>query len=695
MDVRELLSTNANAALPKPDISMPDDLSDYQRVQQLRKELLHHNYHYYVLDAPEVPDAEYDRLMRELQVLEERFPELITPDSPTQRVGGTPLDAFTEVAHLRPMLSLDNVFDAEEFAAFDRRVRERLKTTAEVEYSCEPKYDGIAISLLYRAGVLERAATRGDGSVGEDITLNVRTIPSVPLRLLGERHPELLEVRGEIYMPKAGFEELNRRAQALGTKGFVNPRNAAAGSLRQLDPKLTASRPLMLCAYGVGEVQGGAMPGCHTDTLRQLAAWGFAITRDLQEARGVAECLDFYQRLQHKRTDLPYDIDGVVFKVNALEQQAVLGFVAKAPRWAVAFKFPAQEEMTTLRAVEFQVGRTGSITPVARLEPVFVGGVTVSNATLHNSDEIARLGVKVGDTVIVRRAGDVIPQVVSVVLSKRPNNVEDIHFPERCPVCESPVVRVEGEAAVRCTGGLICPAQRKEAIKHYASRQAMDIEGLGEKLVDVLVEKALVASMEDLYELTAEQLAGLERMGEKSAQNLLKALERSKSTTLPKFLYALGIRDVGQATAATLAKHFGRLENLLAADEQRLQEVQDVGPVVAKRVATFFADERNLQVIQGLREHGVHWADIEVVPQETLPLAGKTYVLTGNLESMTRDEAKSRLEAFGAKVSGSVSGKTDCVVAGPGAGSKLNKAETLGVMIIDETAFLQLLEQLA
>lgn len=674
---------------------MPDDLSDYQRVQQLRKELLHHNYHYYVLDAPEVPDAEYDRLMRELQVLEERFPELITPDSPTQRVGGTPLDAFTEVAHLRPMLSLDNVFDAEEFAAFDRRVRERLKTTAEVEYSCEPKYDGIAISLLYRAGVLERAATRGDGSVGEDITLNVRTIPSVPLRLLGERHPELLEVRGEIYMPKAGFEELNRRAQALGTKGFVNPRNAAAGSLRQLDPKLTASRPLMLCAYGVGEVQGGAMPGCHTDTLRQLAAWGFAITRDLQEARGVAECLDFYQRLQHKRTDLPYDIDGVVFKVNALEQQAVLGFVAKAPRWAVAFKFPAQEEMTTLRAVEFQVGRTGSITPVARLEPVFVGGVTVSNATLHNSDEIARLGVKVGDTVIVRRAGDVIPQVVSVVLSKRPNNVEDIHFPERCPVCESPVVRVEGEAAVRCTGGLICPAQRKEAIKHYASRQAMDIEGLGEKLVDVLVEKALVASMEDLYELTAEQLAGLERMGEKSAQNLLKALERSKSTTLPKFLYALGIRDVGQATAATLAKHFGRLENLLAADEQRLQEVQDVGPVVAKRVATFFADERNLQVIQGLREHGVHWADIEVVPQETLPLAGKTYVLTGNLESMTRDEAKSRLETLGAKVSGSVSGKTDCVVAGPGAGSKLNKAETLGVMIIDETAFLQLLEQLA
>jgi DNA ligase (NAD+) len=674
---------------------MPEQPQELVRAQQLRAELLKHNYRYYVLDDPEVPDAEYDRLMRELQQLEERFPELITPDSPTQRVGGAPLDAFAEVAHLRPMLSLDNVFNAEEFMAFDKRVRERLKTKDEVEYSCEPKYDGIAISLIYRHGMLERAATRGDGNVGEDITLNVRTIKSVPLRLLGEHHPELLEVRGEIYMPKAGFEQLNRRAQEQGSKGFVNPRNAAAGSLRQLDPKLTASRPLMLCAYGVGELQGGEMPARHTDTLRRLATWGFSITRDLQEARGVNECLDFYQRLQDKRADLPYDIDGVVFKVNAIEQQAALGFVAKAPRWAVAFKFPAQEEMTVLRTVEFQVGRTGSITPVARLEPVFVGGVTVSNATLHNSEEITRLGVKVGDTVIIRRAGDVIPQVVSVVLSKRPDSARDIHFPDQCPVCGSPVARVDGEAAVRCTGGLICPAQRKEAIKHYASRQAMDIEGLGDKLVDALVEKGLIISMEDLYELTAEQLAGLERMGKKSAQNLLDALERSKSTTLPKFLFALGIRDVGQATATTLAKHFGRLEELLAADELRLQEVQDVGPVVAKRVASFFADQRNLQVIRGLREHGVHWPDIAVVPQESLPLAGKTYVLTGNLESMTRDDAKAHLEKLGAKVAGSVSGKTDCVVAGPGAGSKLSKAESLGIPVIDEAALLQLLEQLA
>lgn len=674
---------------------MPVNSPDFKRVQQLRQELLRHNHRYYVLDDPEIPDVEYDRLMRELQELEGRHPDWVTPDSPTQRVGGEALSAFTQVTHLRPMLSLDNALNAEEFFAFNKRVQERLRTQEDIEYSCEPKYDGIAISLLYRSGVLERAATRGDGSVGEDITANVRTIKSVPLRLLGEHHPALLEVRGEIYMPKDGFEKMNREALAAGSKTFINPRNAAAGSLRQLDPRLTAKRPLRLCAYGVGEVEGGELPKYHTAVLQQLADWGFAISTDVGSARGVDECLEFHRKLGEKRPSLPYDIDGVVYKVNSLELQAALGFVAKAPRWAVAFKFPAQEEMTVLRAVEFQVGRTGSITPVARLEPIFVGGVTVSNATLHNSDEIARLGVKVGDTVIIRRAGDVIPQVVSVVLSKRPEDAREIQFPTQCPVCNSPVARVEGEAAVRCTGGLICPAQRKEAIKHYASRQAMDIEGLGEKLVDVLVEKGMVTSMEDLYELTAEQLAGLERMGKKSAENLLAALARSKSTTLSKFLFALGIRDVGQATAATLAKHFGRLENLLAADEQRLQEVQDVGPVVAKRVATFFADERNLQVIHGLREHGVHWSDIEVVPQEALPLAGKTYVLTGNLETMARDEAKARLEALGAKVSGSVSGKTDCVVAGPGAGSKLSKAESLGISVIDEAAFLQLLEQLA
>jgi len=673
---------------------MPVKSPDFQRLQQLREELLRHNHRYYVLDDPEIPDAGYDRLMRELQELEGRHPEWITPDSPSQRVGGEALSAFTQVTHLRPMLSLDNALNAEEFIAFDKRVRERLRTQEPIEYSCEPKYDGIAISLLYRNGVLERAATRGDGSVGEDITANVRTIKSVPLRLLGDNYSELLEVRGEIYMPKDGFEKMNQDALAAGSKTFINPRNAAAGSLRQLDPRLTAKRPLRLCAYGLGEVEGGELPKYHTAVLQQLKDWGFAISADVGSAHGVDECLEFHRKLGEKRPSLPYDIDGVVYKVNSLELQATLGFVAKAPRWAVAFKFPAQEEMTVLRAVEFQVGRTGTITPVARLEPVFVGGVTVSNATLHNSDEVARLGVKIGDTVIVRRAGDVIPQVVSVVQSKRPANASDIHFPENCPICGSPVARVEGEAAVRCTGGLICPAQRKEAIKHYASRQAMDIEGLGDKLVEALVEKGMITSMEDLYELTEEQLAGLERMGKKSAQNLLNALVRSKSTTLPKFLFALGIRDVGQATATTLAKHFGSLENLMAADEERLQEVQDVGPVVARRVASFFADQRNLEVIQGLRNHGVHWPDIELVPQEALPLAGKTYVLTGNLESMARDEAKARLETLGAKVAGSVSSKTDCVVAGPGAGSKLSKAESLGIAVIDETEFLQLLERL-
>lgn len=672
---------------------MSEPAAEFARVQQLRAELLRHSHRYYVLDDPEIPDAEYDRLMRELQTLEARFPEWITPDSPSQRVGGAVLDEFREVAHLRPMLSLDNVFDATEFAAFDKRVRDRLGVAGPIEYAGEPKYDGIAVSLIYRAGLLERAATRGDGNLGEDITLNVRTIKSVPLRLLGESHPALLEVRGEIYMPKAGFEALNQRAREQGTKGFVNPRNAAAGSLRQLDPKLTAARPLMLCAYGLGVVEAGALPGTHTAILQQLRDWGFTTSRDLGALAGVEACLDFYRMLMEKRASLPYDIDGVVFKVNSLQLQESLGFIAKAPRWAVAFKFPAQEEMTLLKAVEFQVGRTGTITPVARLEPVFVGGVTVSNATLHNRDEVERLGVKIGDTVIIRRAGDVIPQVVAVVESKRPADAAEIVFPAACPVCGSPVVRAEGEAAVRCSGGLVCSAQRKEAIKHYASRQAMDIEGLGDKLVEALVEKGMVHNLADIYGLKLEAVAALERMGNKSAQNLLDAIERSKSTTLPKFLYALGIRDVGQATAAVLANHFGSLEALMAADLERLQQVPDVGPVVAGRVASFFADDRNRAVIAQLRERGVHWPDIEVAPVETLPLSGKTYVLTGNLEAMSRDQAKERLERLGAKVAGSVSSKTDCVVAGPGAGSKLSKAESLGIAVIDEAGFLALLEQ--
>lgn len=672
---------------------MSEPTAEYTRLQQLRAELLRHSHRYYVLDDPEIPDAEYDRLMRELQELEARFPEWITPDSPSQRVGGSVLDEFREVTHLRPMLSLDNVFDAAEFAAFDKRVRDRLGFDGPIEYAGEPKYDGIAVSLIYRNGTLERAATRGDGSVGEDITLNVRTIKSVPLRLLDQSHPTLLEVRGEIYLPKAGFEALNQKAREQGTKGFVNPRNAAAGSLRQLDPKLTAARPLMLCAYGLGAVEGGGLPDTHTAILRQLRDWGFTTSSDVSALMGVDACLNFYQMLLEKRAGLPYDIDGVVFKVNALALQQTLGFIAKAPRWAVAFKFPAQEEMTQLKAVEFQVGRTGTITPVARLEPVFVGGVTVSNATLHNRDEIERLGVKIGDTVIIRRAGDVIPQVVSVVQSKRPTDAAEILFPAVCPVCGSPVVRIEGEAAVRCSGGLVCAAQRKEAIKHYASRHAMNIEGLGDKLVDALVETGLVHSLADIYALELDQVAALERMGKKSAQNLLHAIEYSKTTTLPKFLYALGIRDVGQATAATLAKHFGSLEQLRQADEEQLQQVPDVGPVVAGRVADFFADQRNITVIEALRGCGVTWADIEVIPVEALPLSGKTYVLTGNLESMSRDQAKARLESLGAKVAGSVSSKTDCVVAGPGAGSKLSKAESLGIPVVDEAGFLALLEQ--
>jgi DNA ligase (NAD+) len=672
---------------------MSKSTAEFARLQQLRAELLRHSHRYYVLDDPEIPDAEYDRLMRELQDLEARFPEWITPDSPGQRVGGAVLDEFREVAHLRPMLSLDNVFDAAEFAAFDKRIHDRLKVEGPIEYAGEPKYDGIAVSLIYRTGLLERAATRGDGSRGEDITLNVRTIKSVPLRLLGESHPALLEVRGEIYMSKAGFEVLNQKAREQGTKGFVNPRNAAAGSLRQLDPKLTATRPLMLCAYGLGAVEGGTLPSTHTAILQQLRDWGFTASRDVSALAGVDACLDFYRMLLEKRARLPYDIDGVVFKVNSLQLQETLGFIAKAPRWATAFKFPAQEEMTLLKAVEFQVGRTGTITPVARLEPVFVGGVTVSNATLHNSDEITRLGVKIGDTVIIRRAGDVIPQVVSVVLSKRPADAAEILFPATCPVCGSPVARTEGEAAVRCTGGLVCSAQRKEAIKHYASRQAMDIEGLGDKLVEALVEKGLVQSLADIYMLELEPVAALERMGQKSARNLLDAIEHSKSTTLPKFLFALGIRDVGQATAATLAKHFGSLEALMAVDEERLQEVPDVGPVVAGRLASFFSDDRNRTAINQLRQRGVHWSDIEVAPVETLPLASKTYVLTGNLEAMSRDQAKERLEQLGAKVAGSVSSKTDCVVAGPGAGSKLGKAESLGIPVIDEAGLLALLEQ--
>lgn len=673
---------------------MPASNAEKTRLEELKREINKHNHSYYVLDAPQVPDAEYDRLMVELQRNEARFPELVTADSPTQRVGAPPLVVFEPAVHAQPMLSLDNVFDSESFFAFDKRIRERLQRDDEIEYACEPKYDGIAVSLLYREGVLERGATRGDGSVGENITQNVRTIQSVPLRLRDESPPALIEVRGEIYMPRAGFERLNATAQKEGSKGFVNPRNAAAGSLRQLDSSITAKRPLVMCAYGTGVVEGATLPERHSDVLAHLSQWGFVVSQEVSAVTGAEAAQAYYDQLAAKRADLTYDIDGVVFKVNHAVLQQQLGFVARAPRWAIAYKFPAQEEMTLLRDVEFQVGRTGAITPVARLQPIFVGGVTVSNASLHNRDEIERLGVKIGDTVVVRRAGDVIPQVVSVVLEKRPAEAKDIQFPERCPVCQSEVARIEGEAAVRCTGGLVCRAQRKEAIKHYASRQAMDIDGLGDKLVDAMVEKELIHGLEDLYTLTVEQVSGLERMGPKSAQNLIGALERSKSTTLPRFLLALGIREVGQATANTLATHFGSLETIMDATQAQLENVADIGPIVAQHIVEFFSQERNRAVINALRQHGVHWKNIEVVAADELPLNGKTYVLTGHLETMTRDEAKQKLQALGAKVAGSVSNKTDCVVAGPGAGSKLSKAESLGIDVFDEGQFLAFLERL-
>ena len=660
------------------------------RAQELHDILNRANYQYYVLDAPDLPDAEYDRCLRELQKLEDEHPELITPDSPTQRVGAEPLSAFAEVRHEIPMLSLDNAFDDEEMQDFDRRIRERLNTQDPVEYACEPKLDGIAVSLLYRNGVLERAATRGDGTVGENITQNVRTIHSVPLKLLDGDVPPVLEVRGEIYMPKAGFAALNEKARKAGEKLFVNPRNAAAGSLRQLDPKITAQRPLQLCVYSVGLVEGAALPDRHTEILEQLNRWGFRINSEMAVAENIDACIEYYRRLGEKREDLAYDIDGIVFKVNSIPLQKRLGFVARAPRWATAYKFPAQEEMTRLLDVEFQVGRTGAVTPVARLEPVFVGGVTVSNATLHNRDEIERLGVKIGDTVIVRRAGDVIPQVVSVVESRRPDDARTIQFPDHCPVCDSPVETTPGEAVARCSGGLICSAQRKQAIKHFASRKAMDIDGLGDKLVEQLVDEGLLHSVSGLFHLELAQLVALERMGEKSAQNLLDALERSKHTTLPKFLYALGIREVGEATARNLARHFGELDNLMQADTDALQQVEDVGPVVAHFVAEFFEQPHNLEEIEALRQAGIHW-EAEAREEGEQPLAGQTWVLTGKLETLSRSEGKDYLQRLGAKVAGSVSANTHTVVAGPGAGSKLNKARDLDIPVLDEDAFIAML----
>jgi len=664
------------------------------KITHLRTTLGHHEYLYHVMDAPEVPDAEYDRLMRELRELEAQHPELITPDSPTQRVGAAPLTAFEQVRHEVPMLSLDNAFDEATYLAFNKRVKDRLKTTDDITFCCELKLDGLAVSLLYENGLLVQAATRGDGTTGENITANVRTIRAIPLRLKGDNIPARVEVRGEVFMPQAGFEKLNDEARRSGNKVFANPRNAAAGSLRQLDPRITAKRPLTFFCYGFGLLEGGEMPASHLQRLQQFKAWGLPVSDRIRLCHSAEEVLAFYHQVEADRPTLGFDIDGVVIKVDSQQLQEQLGFVARAPRWAVAFKFPAQEQMTTVRDVEFQVGRTGAITPVARLEPVQVAGVMVSNATLHNADEIERLGLRIGDRVVIRRAGDVIPQVVGVVESERPPETREIVFPEHCPVCGSDVERVEGEAVTRCTGGLICGAQRKEALKHFVSRRAMDVDGMGEKIIDQLVDKEYVNTPADLFRLSAGVLTGLDRMGPKSAQNVVDALIKAKQTTLARFLYALGIREVGEATAANLAAHFGELEKIMDADLEALIAVPDVGTVVASHLRNFMEEESNREVIRQLVEDsGIHWPAVEVIKPEEIdsPFSGKTVVLTGSLSILSRDDAKARLVALGAKVSGSVSKKTDLVIAGEAAGSKLAKAQELGIEVIDEAEMIRLL----
>jgi DNA ligase (NAD+) len=694
-----------------------------RRIAELRREIAHHDHLYYILDAPEIPDAEYDRLYRELQRLEAEHPELVTPDSPTQRVGGAPLERFTPVRHSVPMLSIRTETDTTEDGAiaFDARIRRELKLGAAdppVEYAAELKFDGLAISLRYESGALAQAATRGDGVTGEDVTRNVRTVRSVPLHLHGVDAP-VLEVRGEVYMRRNDFERLNARQSEAGEKAFVNPRNAAAGSIRQLDPAIAARRPLSFYAYGLGDVRGWKVPATHSAVLDALVAMGVPVCADRAVVRGAEGLVKFHREIAARRGALSFDIDGVVYKVNDRALQERLGFVTREPRWAVAHKYPAQEQLTVVRDIDIQVGRTGKLTPVAKLEPVFVGGVTVTNATLHNEDEVRRKDVRIGDTVIVRRAGDVIPEVVSVLLERRRKDAGrpfDLRkrLKGRCPVCGSAIAREEGEADWRCTAGLYCPAQRKEAIKHFASRRAMDIEGLGDKLVEQLVERGLIADVADLYALSAGQLAELERMGPKSAENLVAALDRSRDTTLARFLFALGIPDVGEATAATLAAHFGNLEALVeganayaealaaAEDEtaaararrlkaQALQQVPDVGPEVADRIARFFTEPHNLRVVERLRGAGVRWKDVAAVPPAAQPLAGKTFVLTGTLDGLTRDEARARLQALGAKVSGSVSKKTDYVVAGAEPGSKLAKAQELGVPVLDEAGLRALL----
>jgi DNA ligase (NAD+) len=661
------------------------------RIAALREQLAAHDHRYYVLDDPSVSDSEYDGLMQQLKQLEAEHPELITPDSPTQRVGGAPAAAFAAVLHAVPMLSLDNAFSEQDVRDFDRRVRERLKTQAPIGYSAEPKLDGLAVSLIYRRGSLERAATRGDGVHGEDVTANVRTIRGVPLSLRGSP-PELIEVRGEIFMPLAGFKQMNEQAQQRGEKVFVNPRNAAAGSLRHLDARITATRPLDIFLYAVGLVEGGAVPDHHTGLLQAFRDWGLKTCPEARAVVGIEGCLAYYRDIGARRAALSYQIDGVVYKVDARADQERLGFVSRAPRWALAHKFPAEEATTVLTAIEFQVGRTGALTPVARLQPAFVGGVTVSNATLHNMDEVARKDVRAGDTVVIRRAGDVIPEVVRVVIDAGHERRPRVRLPDKCPICGSLVEKAEGEAIARCSGGFTCRAQRQEGIRHFASRRAMDIEGLGDKLVEQLVENDLVKSPADIFSLSVEQLAGLERMGEKSAANLHAAIAKSRDTTLPRFLFALGIRDVGEATALALARHFLTLEALAVATPAQIEEVPDVGPVVAGHVAVFFASKAHAAVIARLRELGVNWPRVQAAAAAGAKLSGQTWVVTGTLSAMSREQATAALVELGAKVAGSVSKKTAGVVVGTDAGSKLKKAQELGIPILDEAGFLLLLK---
>ncbi len=663
-----------------------------QQLDNLRQALRRYEYEYHVLDNPTIPDAEYDKLFHQLKALEAAHPELITADSPTQRVGAKPLSAFAQIRHEIPMLSLDNAFTDEEFFAFVKRIEDRLGLLPQpLTFCCEPKLDGLAVSILYVNGILSQAATRGDGTTGEDITANIRTIRNIPLQLLTDNPPARLEVRGEVFMPHAGFERLNEHALEHGEKTFANPRNAAAGSLRQLDPNITSKRPLSFNAYSIGVAEGAELPQGQYERLQWLKTIGIPVNAEIRLCEGVDAVLDFYQDIQSKRSELGYDIDGTVLKINDIELQQRLGFISKAPRWAIAYKFPAQEQLTRLNDVEFQVGRTGAVTPVAKLEPVFVAGVTVSNATLHNGDEIARLDLAIGDTVVVRRAGDVIPQIIGVLHERRPADAKPIIFPTHCPVCDSLIVRIDGEAVARCTGGLICAAQRKEALKHFVSRKAMDIDGVGAKLIEQLVDRELIHTPADLFKLDLTTLCRLERMAEKSAQNALASLQKAKQTTLARFIFALGIREVGEATALNLANHFKTLEALQAADLDALQEVPDVGEVVANRIFVFWREAHNVAVVEDLLKQGVHWPAVEEKIVGENPFNGKTVVLTGTLSQMGRSEAKARLQELGAKVSGSVSAKTDFVIAGDAAGSKLSKAQELGVTVLSEEQWLAML----